>query len=71
MLGRHGQQDLFERIRVIIDKSQHTTEPIHEMIEEAPVDLGFNAIDQEGQVARNSCKGLVAGRWRVWEWSVT
>lgn len=46
MLEGHGEEDLFKRIRVIVDERQDTTEAKDKMVEELPVDFGFDAIDQ-------------------------
>lgn len=58
MLSCHRQQDLFERIRVIVNEGQDPTKPIHKVVEEATINLGLDAIDEEGQVARYGDKGL-------------
>jgi hypothetical protein len=63
MLRGHRQKDLFEGIRVIVDQGQDPAESVDEVIEETAIDLGFDAIDEEGEVARDGCKGLGADRW--------
>ena len=45
MLSSHREENLFERVRVIIDKSQDTTEAVYKMMQELPVDIKFNAIN--------------------------
>jgi hypothetical protein len=32
------------------------------MVEETAIDVGFDTVDEERQVARNGCKGLGANR---------
>lgn len=58
VLSCHRQQDLLERIRVVVDEGQDPTKPIHKVVEEATINLGFDAIDKEGKVARDSDQGL-------------
>lgn len=62
MLRSHRQKDLFEGIRVIVDERQDPAESVNEVVEETAVDLSFDAIDEEGEVARDGCKGLGADR---------
>lgn len=62
MLRGHRQKDLLEGVRVIIDEGQDPAESVDEVIEETAINLGFDAIDEEGEVARDGCKGLGADR---------
>jgi hypothetical protein len=62
MLRGHRQKDLLEGIRVIVDEGQNPAESVDEVIEETTIDLGFDAINEEGEVTRNGCKGLGADR---------
>lgn len=57
MLGGHGEKDFFEGIRVIVDEGKDATEAVDEVVEEATVDIGFDAIDQDGEGARNGSGG--------------
>ncbi len=52
MLCGHGQEDLLERIRIIVDKGQDATEAVNEMVEEATVDFGFDSIDEDRERSR-------------------
>lgn len=63
MLGSHREQDLLERIRVIVDEGQHATKPIHKVVEEAAIDIRFDAVDEEGEPARQGGKILGADSW--------
>jgi hypothetical protein len=62
MLRGHRQEDLLEGIRVIVDEGQDPAESVDEVIEETAIDVGFDAIDEEGKVARDGCKGVSADR---------
>jgi hypothetical protein len=48
VLSCHREENLLERIRVIIDECQHATETVYEVVQEASVDVGFDAVDEEG-----------------------
>jgi hypothetical protein len=48
VLGCHREENLLERIRVIINECQHATEAVYKVIQEASVDVGFDAVDEEG-----------------------
>ena len=63
MLGSHREQDLLERIRVIVDEGQHATKPIDKVVEEAAIDVRFDAVDEEGEPARQGGKILGADSW--------
>ena len=52
MLRGHRQQDLLERVRIIVDERQHATESVYEMVEEATVDFRFDAIDEDRKRSR-------------------
>jgi hypothetical protein len=58
MLGCHGQKDLLERVGVIINEGQDAAETVNEMVEETAIDIGFDSVDEEGEVAWHSCQGV-------------
>ena len=58
MLSRHREQYLLERIRVIIDQSQHSTEIIYEMVKKPPINVGLYSVYEDGKIARYGCKGI-------------
>lgn len=47
VLSGHREQYLLERVGVIVDQGQDATKAIDEMIEEASVNLGFDAVDKQ------------------------
>ena len=47
VLGRHRQEYLFERIRVVVDECQDPTKIVDKVIQEAAIDLRLDAIDEE------------------------
>lgn len=53
MLGGHGEENLFERVGVIVDEGQNATEAVDEVVQEATVDFGFDAIDQDREGSRD------------------
>ena len=51
VLGGHGQQDLLKGVGVIVDQGEHATEAVDEVVQEPSVDVGLDAVDQEGEGA--------------------
>lgn len=62
MLGGHGEEDLFEWVGVIIDEGQNATEIVDKMIKESPVDIGFDAVNQQREGTRDNQKRMGSNR---------
>lgn len=63
MLRGHGKEDLLEGVGVVIDQSKNATEAVNEMVEKTAIDVGFNAVDQDGQGARDYDSRCMARRF--------
>lgn len=53
MLGGHGEEDLFEWIRVIVDEGQDATKAVDKMVKKSPIDVGLDAVNQQRKGARD------------------
>lgn len=62
VLRCHRQQNLLERVRVIVDQGEHAAESVDEVVEEPAIDVGLDAVDEEGQTSRERGQGASPGR---------
>lgn len=61
VLGRHGQEDLFERVRIVVDHYENTTEVGGKVVEESPVCVRFDTVDQERKIGGQFHERLTTG----------
>ncbi len=56
MLRRHRQKDFFEGVRIIIDESQDTAEPVDEVVEQLAIHLCFDTVDEDRERTIYDCR---------------
>lgn len=68
VLGGHGEQDLLERVGVIVDQRENSAKVVDKVIKEASVDVRFDAVDENRQPTGKNRKGMSSGSCRCGWW---
>lgn len=68
MLGGHWEQDLLERVGVIVDQRENSAKVVDKVVKEAPVDVRLDAVDEDRQPTSKNRKGMSSGSCRCGWW---